>query len=122
MRKATMFSAGLALLCMMAASGDALAKSRRHHSHSYGVSYGQDDGYAVRPGHGRGESVYGLQRRSFLEPAPVVPVGTTNRYMIQETYFNKDPLEANQRSWFMNETKPQRLYVTPYQDGQFDLW
>lgn len=86
MRKGTMLSAGLACLVMVAADGDALAKSRYRVS-SDAASRGPID----------------IERRSFLDPGTKVPVGSTNRYMLQQTYFNQDPIERNQRSWYMNE-------------------
>lgn len=103
MRKGTMLSAGLACLVMVAAGGDALAKSRYRVS-SDAASRGPID----------------IERRSFLDPGTKVPVGSTNRYMLQQTYFNQDPIERNQRSWYMNETLPQRLpqdVIVPYDPG-----
>jgi hypothetical protein len=109
MRYGLKLSASLACLCAMAASGDALAKSRRHHRHAYP------------------EAVYTyerpplvLERRSFLDPGTKVPVGSTNRYMVEQTYFNQDPIQANQRSWYMGETLPQRMpqnVIIPYDEG-----
>jgi hypothetical protein len=49
-------------------------------------------------------------------------VGSTNRYVVEQTYFNHDPVEANQRSWYMQETLPQRPpyntdMIVPYDPG-----
>lgn len=101
-----MLSAGLAGLLLFAA-GDALAKSR------YRVSSGEVSG-------SRGP--IDIQRRSWLDPGVQVPVGSTNRYMVQQTYLNHDPIERNQRSWYMQETLPQRPpynadMIVPYEQG-----
>lgn len=111
MRKDKMLSAGLACLLMIAAGGDALAKSRARVS--------PDDAPRAR-------GPIEIERRSFLDPGTKVPVGSTNRYMVQQTYFNQDPIQANQRSWYMNETLPQRLpdnVIVPYESNLpiFDL-
>ena len=102
MRKGSTLSLALACLCVMAASGDALARSRHRH---YGYYYVAE---------GRHPLV--VERRSFLDPGTKVPVGSTNRYMIQQTFFNQDPIEANQRSKYGRETLPQRLYQ-PWDEG-----
>lgn len=104
MRKVTLFSAGLAILCGLAASGEALAKSRHHYR--YGSAYLAE-----------GRQPLVVERRSFLDPGTKVPVGYTNRYMAQQTFFNQDPLYANQRRWGGGETLPRRLDVVPYEDG-----
>ncbi|MCC3246494.1 hypothetical protein LG047_14415 [Methylocystis sp. WRRC1] len=101
MRKASVISAGLACLIALAAGGDALAKSRN-----------RQPGYSVSQSRGPIE----VERRSFLDPGTKVPTGSTNRYMVQQTFNNQDPIEANQRSWYMQETLP-RKYEVPYDDG-----
>lgn len=111
MRYGLKLSVSVACLCALAASSEALAKSRRHRHHAYP------------------ETVYlyqrpplVLERRSFLDPGTKVPVGSTNRYVVEQTYFNHDPIEANQRSWYMQETLPQRPpyntdMIVPYDPG-----
>ena len=42
--------------------------------------------------------------------------------MLQQTYYNQDPVQANQRSWYMQETLPQRPphnadMIVPYNEG-----
>lgn len=104
MRKATMVNAGLACLVILAAGGDALAKSR------YRVT---DDGARAR-------GPIDVERRSWLDPGTKVPVGSTNRYMVQQTYLNQDPIQAYQPSWYMGETLPQRMpqnVIVPYDPG-----
>jgi hypothetical protein len=117
MRYSLKLSVGLACLCALAASSEALAKSRqRHHHHRYVYAEAEPEygGYVRRP--------LILQRRSFLDPGTKVPVGSTNRYVVEQTYFNRNPIEANQRSWYMQETLPQRPpynvdVIAPYDEG-----
>lgn len=113
MRHFVKLSAGLACLCAVATTSDALAKSRRsaHCQRYVGVA---DCAYERAP--------LLVQRRSWLDPGPVVPVGTTNRYVVENTFFAYQPVFDNQRSWFMGETLPRRLDVTPYSDGQAKFW
>lgn len=117
MRKRFKMSVGLACLVAMAAGGDALAKSRNRQQ-GYSVQQNRDLSYSRGIEEGRGRA--GLDQRSWLEPGNKVPVGSTNRYMLQQTYFNQDPVEANQRSWYMQETLPQRPpqnVIAPYDEG-----
>jgi hypothetical protein len=102
MRYGLKLSVGLACLCAITASSEALAKSR-HHRSIYA-----ENGYE----YGRRPLV--LERRSFLDPGTKVPVGSTNRYVLEQTYFHHNPIERNQRSWYMQETLPQR---PPYNAG-----
>jgi hypothetical protein len=117
MRKGLKLSVGLACLVAMAAGGDAIAKTR-HSQPAYSVSHSSEyyDGRAMAQGRGPID----VDRRSWLEPGTKVPVGSTNRYMLQQTYYNQDPVQANQRSWYMQETLPQRLpqnVIVPYNEG-----
>ncbi len=88
---------------------DALAKPRHHRSAYVAAN----------------EVIYGrrplvVQRRSFLDPGTKVPVGSRNRYVVEQTFFNQDPIEANQRSWYMRETLPRR-FDQPWSEGQFQF-
>ena len=108
MRQLRMVSAGLALACALAASGDALARARHHrHYHYYG--YGLAEGRAPLL----------VERRSFLDPGTVVPVGYEHRYMVQQTFFlPPDPIYDIHRSWG-GEILPRRqdFQVIPYESG-----
>lgn len=98
MRKGSVVSAGLACLVVLVASADALAKPRHRHS-----------GYAISQYNGpEGRGPINIQRRSFLDPGPVVPVGSTNRYMVEQTYYRQDTLQAHQRSTYGGELLPRR--------------
>jgi hypothetical protein len=111
MRLFVSLSAGLACLLAVAAAGDALAKPRRTTIRPVVLVAAGPVPYARVP--------LTVPRRSWLDPGPVVPVGTTNRYFVENTFFAYDPIENNQRSWFMQETLPdrRRLRVVPYSDG-----
>jgi hypothetical protein len=115
MRPFVSLSAGLACLCAVATAGDALAKPRRAATRSVVLVAGDPVPYARVP--------LTVPRRSWLDPGPVVPVGTTNRYFVENTFFAYDPIHNNQRSWFMQETLPDRrqLRVVPYSDG-IPIW
>ncbi len=102
MRK--MCLAGLAVACALAFNGDALAKTR-HHRHSSQAPAAEAHAPLV------------VQRRSWLDPGTQVPVGSTERYVLEQTFYNQDPISANQRSWYMHETLPNRWEVTPYEQG-----
>jgi hypothetical protein len=114
MRKGQLLSVGLACLMLTAAGGEALAKARKNPS-AYTVSSSQQLA-------ANGRAPIDVERRSWLDPGTKVPVGSTNRYMLQQTYFNQDPIESNQRSWYMQETLPQRPpnntdMIVPYEEG-----
>jgi len=103
-----MTKAAASLVCfgVLVAGGEALAKSRR-----------AADDYLVG---GRRPLV--VERRSFLDPGTKVPVGYTNQYMLQQTFYNQDPIQANQRGWYGGETLPRRFDVVPYDPGlEIDL-
>jgi hypothetical protein len=121
MRKGFKVSVGLACLVAMAAGGDALAKSRSRQSAGYSVSHNRDASFSRSLSLG-GPASSGVERRSWLDPGTKVPAGSTNRYMLQQTYYNQDPIQSNQRSWYMQETLPTRPpyntdMVVPYNEG-----
>lgn len=111
MRKGLMLSVGLACLVAATAGGEALARAR-HRQPAYAVS---DDRLAAN-----GRAPVDIERRSWLDPGTKVPVGSTNRYMLQQTYYNRDPVQTAQPSWYMQETLPQRMpqnVIVPYDEG-----
>ncbi|BBU60153.1 hypothetical protein MSC49_00880 [Methylosinus sp. C49] len=121
MRHFVSLSAGLACLLALATAGEALAKTHRS-AHRHFIPA---EGIVVATGpipYVRQPLV--VPRRSWLDPGPVVPVGSTNRYMVEATYFAYQPMEDNQRSWFMQETLPnrRRFEVLPYRDGIAPIW
>lgn len=121
MRKGFQLSVGLACLVAMAAGGDAFAKSRKTPP-GYAIAHNQDESFnrslSLNP------SVAG-SGRSWLDPGTAVPVGSTNRYMLQQTYYNRDPVQTAQPSWYMGETLPQRMpqnVIVPYEEGLPFAW
>jgi len=121
MRHFVSLSAGFACLLALATAGGALAKPHRA-AHRQGV-------VATPIIVATGPIPYVRQplvvpRRSWLDPGPVVPVGSTNRYVQETTYFAYQPVEDNQRSWHMQETLPnrRRFEVLPYRDGIAPIW
>jgi len=116
MRKALKLSVGIACLVAMTAGGEALAKS---HNRQPGYAVSQNRAPAARTA-SRGRGPIDVERRSFLDPGTKVPVGSTNRYVLHQTYFNQDPIQTSQRSWYMQETLPQRPpqnVIVPYDEG-----
>jgi opacity protein-like surface antigen len=63
-----------------------------------------------------------VNKRSFLDPGPVVPVGSESAYMVQNTTFATTPDQNYNRSKFGNEALPQPLEVPgrPQPVYQFD--
>ncbi|WP_374305485.1 hypothetical protein [Methylocella sp.] len=53
-----------------------------------------------------------VNKRSFLDPGPVAPVGSMSRYMTSQTTLNQLPNQVAQRSKYGNETLPRR-FETP---------
>ncbi len=52
-----------------------------------------------------------VNRRSFLDPGPVAPVGTGQNYVSANTIFNKTPDQAYEPSRFGGEVLPGQPYV-----------
>jgi hypothetical protein len=52
-----------------------------------------------------------VNRRSFLDPGPEVPVGSMSNYVVANTIFNRTPDQINNRSYFGNELLPAPLEV-----------
>jgi hypothetical protein len=52
-----------------------------------------------------------VNRRSFLDPGPVVPVGSLSNYVTANTIFNRTPDQVFNRSHFGNELLPAPLEV-----------
>jgi hypothetical protein len=52
-----------------------------------------------------------VNRRSFLDPGPAVPVGSMSNYVTANTIFNLTPDQIFARSAFGNELLPQPLEI-----------
>lgn len=95
MRKLIGTAVAVGLLFALAPIQGASAKARharRHHHPDYEYAYG----YAHRP--------IVVERRSFLDPGTVVPVGTYTNYVHQRPYANIDPPGTYQSGTFMMDT------------------
>ncbi|ACB94826.1 hypothetical protein [Beijerinckia indica] len=106
----------LTLLVAAFATSGALAETsssqtRSHHHrqahHKPAHSVRQAQAY---PRHGERPPLT-VNRRSFLDPGPVVPVGSLNNYVTANTTFNRTPDQTFQRSRFGNENIPAPLQV-----------
>lgn len=53
-----------------------------------------------------------VNRRSFLDPGPMVPVGSMSNYVTANTFFNQTFDQNYARSLFGNEVLPQPLEVS----------
>jgi hypothetical protein len=71
----------------------------RHHSQPVAVAYNGE-----RP-------PLTVNKRSFLDPGPVVPVGTMQNYVTISTIYNRTPDQVAQRSKYGNETLPWPLEI-----------
>ncbi len=63
-----------------------------------------------------------VNKRSFLDPGPVVPVGSESRYMEANTIYNLTPDQNFQRSKFGNEALPRPLEVPGRSGPLFEFW
>ncbi|MCI0468198.1 MAG: hypothetical protein L0Y57_14570 [Beijerinckiaceae bacterium] len=52
-----------------------------------------------------------VTKRSWLDPGPVVPVGTMSNYVTMNTVFARTPDQVFAKSWFQNDILPQPLEV-----------
>ncbi len=95
---------GVAIGCLigLTLSGAAMAKPHRYWRHYRGEVYVVD---------GRRPLV--VERRSFLDPGPIVPVGTYSQYVYQPTYVWGDPVSTYQRSRYMDENLHQAFDPRP---------
>ena len=96
----TVFGAALALSGLVATAADARPRTR-----TIDVAYDSAPPLTVN-------------RRSFLDPGPVVPVGSQSNYVTANTIFNRTPDQVFQRSKFGNEALPAPLEV-PGREASF---
>lgn len=88
-----------AALAAFTASANAQTKPRHRHHPQVAERY-----YDERP-------PLTVNRRSFLDPGPVVPVGSLSNYVTANTIFNRTPDQIYARSLFGNELLPWPLEV-----------
>ena len=63
-----------------------------------------------------------VNRRSWLDPGPVVPEGSMQDYMTENTIFNQTPDQADYRSRFGNETLPRRFDLPGRREPLVEFW
>lgn len=108
-RFATKLVLGSAIMAgFVVAAGIADAKQVRHHPQHVTARYHRH--YVNAPGEDLRPPLT-VSKRSFLDPGPVVPVGSESAYMVQNTYFARTPDQNFARSKFGNEALPQPLEV-----------
>jgi hypothetical protein len=88
-----------AALAAFTASTNAQTKPRHRHRQQVAERY-----YDERP-------PLTVNRRSFLDPGPAVPVGSMSNYVTANTIFNRTPDQIFARSSFGNDRLPQLLEV-----------
>ena len=97
-------SIGLALAATLAASGVAVAKPRHHHHDRHLAHSGAVYGATQAP--------LTVEKRSWLDPGPLAPVGSTGPdYVAEGTYFSQTPDEKYFPSRFREDAMPRPLYV-----------
>ncbi|MDQ6867476.1 MAG: hypothetical protein M3178_03390 [Pseudomonadota bacterium] len=88
-----------AALAAFTASANAQTKPRHRHRQQVAERYNDE-----RP-------PLTVNRRSFLDPGPAVPVGSMSNYVTANTIFNRTPDQFFARSSFGNDRLPQPLEV-----------
>ena len=88
-----------AALAAFTAAANAQAKPRPRHSARVAERYHDE-----RP-------PLTVNRRSFLDPGPAVPVGSMSNYVTANTIFNQTPDQVFARSAFGNELLPRPLEI-----------
>ncbi|MGH6812338.1 MAG: hypothetical protein ACREDM_08350 [Methylocella sp.] len=88
-----------AALTALAASANAQTKPRHRHYPQLADRY-----HGERP-------PLTVNRRSFLDPGPMVPVGSMSNYVTASTIFNRTPDQLFDKSAFGNELLPAPLEI-----------
>jgi hypothetical protein len=63
-----------------------------------------------------------VNKRSWLDPGPVVPQGSQQNYVMESTGFNKTPDQEYSPSRFGGETLPRPLYPTGRPEPVATFW
>ncbi|WP_036263408.1 hypothetical protein [Methylocapsa aurea] len=100
-RKTTSLIAAAAVAAAMTTAAAAQTKPLRHHQNRQAVAARYND---ERP-------PLTVSKRSWLDPGPVVPVGSMSNYVTASTVFNRTPDQVNQRSLYGNELLPRPLEI-----------
>ena len=100
MRKLLGTATAIALVLAVVPSAEAKTKPKRHHA-DYTYIYAG----------GRHPIV--IERRSWLDPGPVVPVGTYDQYARMPAYSEVDPVGTYQAGTFMLDTLHPAMGASP---------
>ncbi|WOJ90549.1 hypothetical protein RZS28_04430 [Methylocapsa polymorpha] len=88
-------------LAMIATAASAETQARQHRQHRKPVT----------PVYYDEQPPLTVNKRSFLDPGPVVPVGSMSNYVTANTIFNRTPDQTFARSKYGNEELPWPLEV-----------
>lgn len=91
--KTSIVLAAAAIVAVTTGAGAQSDRPRRHHR-PVAIHYGNE------------QPPLTVNKRSFLDPGPVVPVGSMSNYVTMNTIFNKTPDQNFARSEFGNEVLP----------------
>lgn len=101
--------AASAAICILATDASAATKLLRHHFHRNVMVYGDRPPLTVN-------------RRSWLDPGPAVPVGSMESYVTETTGFNQTPDQAYFPSRFHEDDLPRPLYPTGRPEPLVEFW
>jgi hypothetical protein len=110
MRPITLLSLGLIAAMSLLASGASAATKIHHRMPSNAVVYNDD------------QPPLTVNKRSWLDPGPVVPQGAMENYVSQNTVFNQTPDQVDFPSRFGDETLPRQLYPTGRPEPLVEFW
>jgi len=99
LRKTSSLFLAVAALAALTAAASAQTKAHRQHRQPAATQYADE-----RP-------PLTVNRRSWLDPGPVVPVGSMSNYVAANTIFSRTPDQLYQRSKFGNELLPRPLEI-----------
>jgi len=101
----------VATLCVVATGTPAAARTLHHHRYHPNTYVYQSDQPPIT-----------VNRRSWLDPGPVVPVGSENAYVVESTGLNQTPDEAYFPSRFEEDNLPRPFYPTGQPVPVVDFW
>ncbi len=101
-------SLAIAMASLLASGAVAATKTSHHHGHVYVY---RDSRPPIT-----------VNKRSWLDPGPVVPQGSLENYVTQNTVLNQTPDQANYRSRFGNETLPRRFELPGRPEPVVTFW
>jgi hypothetical protein len=102
----------------LAATSSAFAATKHHHHYAHYVHRYAPTG----PVYSSDEAPLTVNKRSWLDPGNVVPVGSEENYVTANTGFNQTPDEANFPSRFEEDNLPRPLYPTGTPHPVIDFW